>query len=439
MKNNKIAPDFISNTKTKNYLDNIFTYMKNIPEWYRHDLLRFTKEEKGNPNQFILTFKSEEEKIDLLAITAAELDRDIEIYRAYGDDDYSKTRVNGLSTAKAELTSPAFHRIINPKNPLELVNYDINQSSIINLKAGNDQTHSIIVIDNFHENSGLRDQIQYYSCEEIQDQVKKYINSPSYISQGWVLYRHGLQVASIIKQLPIKVEILPKPVTTGRYCPSEEEVNYTKKLFDQIAADKEAKIINISQKNAVDPNQMKLFCQNHIVVLAGCNDSSVYDGELAKIINEPNQDYLKHLLVVVNVDSDGQSISPSSNIPGSNKLFQSVTVGAPGYMEMKVKKTKDSEITDAKETGTSYSTPWVSKLALAISVLHPELTLAQVVSIIKQTCNKEGNLSDSSLFGHGMIDYDAALTLADTTLQSQQDSNNFESSLVGETSSNFDS
>lgn len=238
---------------------------------------------------------------------------------------------------------------------------------------------------------------------------------------------HACHVAGIIANLAPFARIIPKPVgTKGKDLAA---------IIQQIEKnDYGARVINISAQVS-DPEYLIKLCKKHIVVLAAGNDSGAAQSSIVKALGQ-SEDVRKKLLVVVNTMPDGQTISPTSNVPGY-PLVSEATVAAPGTWVNSTVPTESKEKLHAqwkqlrkqgkvpsseeltyerskKMTGTSQATPAVTAVVLHLLSKYPKLSEANVVEIIKKSANREGELANRYLFGNGLADAEAAEKLAES-------------------------
>lgn len=139
--------------------------------------------------------------------------------------------------------------------------------------------------------------------------------------------------------------------------------------------------------------------QGAIVVWAAGNDGLSNPGAFASLPTYWS-DLLSGWVVAVSVDSSGV-ISSFSNLCGSAADW---CIAAPG--EDVVSVYSGGGLVTA--SGTSFSAPVVSAAAAVLQQMWPHLTNAQVLSIMFTTANKTGIYADSSIYGQGLLDMEAA-------------------------------
>lgn len=91
------------------------------------------------------------------------------------------------------------------------------------------------------------------------------------------------------------------------------------------------------------------------------------------------EDISPNYLAVTNLMQDGVTLSPSSNIPGSNPFLQDRTLSAPGTDLTTAVLTGDTQSSAYEvKSGTSFSAPHVSGVAAVVLSNHPTMTPAQL-------------------------------------------------------------
>lgn len=105
-------------------------------------------------------------------------------------------------------------------------------------------------------------------------------------------------------------------------------------------------------------------------------------------------------LAVVSVHRDGD-FSKFSNACG---VAANWCLAAPGALLEATG--KDGELTTVN--GTSYAAPHVAGAAAVLKELFPSLTHNQIAQILLETADKSGIYADSSLYGQGLLDLEAA-------------------------------
>ena len=110
-----------------------------------------------------------------------------------------------------------------------------------------------------------------------------------------------------------------------------------------------------------------------------------------------------HILAVVALDQDG-TIASYSNHCGIAKGF---CLAAPGSNIVSALSSGDTAYTSG--SGTSFAAPIVSgSLALLRQFFRGQLGNTELVSRLLATANREGRYANSDIYGHGLVDLDAA-------------------------------
>lgn len=143
-----------------------------------------------------------------------------------------------------------------------------------------------------------------------------------------------------------------------------------------------------------------------IVVWAAGNDGKANPGFFAALPSYWT-DLLSGWVVAVSVDANGV-ISSFSNRCGSAAAW---CIAAPGENIVSVY----SRGGLASASGTSFAAPVVSAAAAVLQEMWPHLTNAQVLSIMFGTANKTGIYADTSIYGQGLLDMEAATRPVGTT------------------------
>jgi len=102
-------------------------------------------------------------------------------------------------------------------------------------------------------------------------------------------------------------------------------------------------------------------------------------------------------------------LTSTSNDAGAAKAKFMV---APGQLVKTSANTGDTDYT--YKTGTSYAAPFVAGAAALIREAYPALTAAQVVQALLNSADDLGAVGIDTTYGHGMLNIEAALTLAAT-------------------------
>ena len=126
---------------------------------------------------------------------------------------------------------------------------------------------------------------------------------------------------------------------------------------------------------------------------------------LAVAFNGANDPNLEHVITVVAVGADG-IIASYSNRCGEAKAF---CIAAPGGEDGAGILSASGEGNYASWHGTSFSAPIVSgSLALLRQYFRGQLGNTELVNRLLATAKRDGIYADSDVYGHGLVDLDAA-------------------------------
>lgn len=242
---------------------------------------------------------------------------------------------------------------------------------------------------------------------------------------------HGTSVASIaIGSEDSKIGVAPHAeVIPLRVClsncvnPVIDNSEY-KSAFDW-ANTQGAKVINYSlytvfsstdmSPSANDPlfDALVTSGANNIVVIFAAGNNGDTSGPVQPARNVDEGHYGGNLIAVGNVLVDSVTGKPTELDSTSNRagLAKQKYIVAPGSSQA-AKHTGDSEYHSVN--GTSFSAPLVAGAAAIIREAYPALTAAQVVQVLLNSADDLGDPGVDAVYGHGMLNIDAALTLAAT-------------------------
>lgn len=299
---------------------------------------------------------------------------------------------------KALNSDSLLYDVIEPRSLIEL----IKQPEI---KTNTQKPVKVFVIDGFEKNDEL--ECSTFNHPQLDDKFSK-----EALNKKLEADSHATHVCGIISQVSNKNVVFD--------IENLRDYNENTNLND-------AKIVNLSigSEFVSFTKMFDFFLRNEgkcIFVKALGNESTILSDSIWLNSLIKHEVLNKHVIFVGNIMSDGETISPSSNIPGDNKIIQSMTVSAPGTNidscipivdEEKFKKLC-SDIEFTKEghttmTGTSMATPFVSGLAAILLSKYPTLPLEEVVKIIKGGCTPCG---ESNIFGNGLINFEKSIELA---------------------------
>lgn len=270
----------------------------------------------------------------------------------------------------------------------------------------------IIVIDQFERKRGSESTL---ANKRIESNLSPIVSKKGY----YCFDSHSCHVTGIIVDMAPKVEIIPYVFTQGL----KGQQTIKKAVVKIMKNDHGAKVINMSLDFG-DKDVLLNLCKNHIVVIAAGNDGDSYPSYLLEALEDEN--VRKHLIVVVNIMSDGKNISPTSRLPANSIIAQNATVAAPGtWIVSTAPNLLDEELDDVEDrrqllksasweeiTGTSQAAPVVTGLVARLLSNFPNLSLDEIVSVIKESADKSGPLADKTLFGNGLIDFSNAYQIA---------------------------
>ena len=302
---------------------------------------------------------------------------------------------------KDEILNPdsLLYNVINVKNPCEVIKKP-------NDKIVKQNPVKVFVIDSFIENNELT--CPTFNHPKLDEKIAN-----SAMNKKIEANEHATHVCGIIAKASNTDIVFDLHNKNGNY----EKID----LVD-------AQVVNMSIGAELSfysgTNFTYLFHKyagKSIFIKALGNDSTTpYTHYIDSILKYPLLQ--KHIIFVGNVMSDGKTLAPDSNIPGMNKIIQSMTVVAPGtnidsYIpivdEEKFQKLCPSSLFTkeghAKKTGTSMAAPFVSGLAATLLSKFPNMPLEELVNIIKGGCTKIG---ESHLFGCGLIDFESSISAA---------------------------
>ena len=237
---------------------------------------------------------------------------------------------------------------------------------------------------------------------------------------------HGVHVAGIICDMAPNVKIIPAMMSEATYVTPDYSLNlqYIKNNPYK------PKIINLSGGGNISAELVEILTKDHIIIKALGNDGLETNekNDLSNTSGETvlwssilkNEDIKKHIILVSNLMSDGVTLDPSSTIPGGNKLIQEATVAARGNQisSTTIQALSEEEFTKLNKegvyentlykdySGTSMAAPVVTGLVAQLIGRYPDLSLEEVVSVVKGSC--KANDKERHLVGNGAIDYTKA-------------------------------
>jgi hypothetical protein len=435
--------EFVSRISTNNfYKPKCEKYLKLLPK----EILRLissadgeyqeSTEKKINPNLYKHFFTNEEEKEEftrnlLLHLQLRKKEYREDIIKSYDhlknlSERFEKMRpeikrlidkmqknIKSIDQIKFEFFTKSYSelfQVIETQDPFELV----KANKIFNKNKGNKV--KVCVIDDFEKNEKLESSTFYN--DKLNDKISK-----SSLDKKLEAYPHATEVCGVMQQ------IVDKDIEFNIY--NIFDIFYHHCFLNNISFE-DSKVINMSFKfNSVFDKkygQEEMLFQAHskkcIFVISLGNNGTKENTPCLDLISK-NEDLKQSVIFVVSVMSDGKTISPFSNIPGENKDLQKMTVCAPGsniktYTTI-VDEEKWKEISPKKEfndtgydecSGTSFAAPFVTTLVGIIARDFPELTLAEIVQIVKDGCSPPPT-EEEHLFGNGLINFEASYEIAE--------------------------
>jgi len=173
--------------------------------------------------------------------------------------------------------------------------------------------------------------------------------------------------------------------------------------------------IDLSPGLANDPLYEALITTgiNDIVVVFAVGNNGSTDGPVQPARNVDEAHYGGNLIAVGNVLIDPLTQKPSTLDPTSNYagLAKNKYIVAPGATNA-ASHASDTEYVSSN--GTSFAAPLVAGAAALIREAYPALTAAQVVQVLLNSADDLGDAGVDEVYGHGMLNIEAALTLAAT-------------------------
>lgn len=148
---------------------------------------------------------------------------------------------------------------------------------------------------------------------------------------------------------------------------------------------------------------------NVIMVMSAGNESKNQPGLYNGIpLLTDYHDALENLFVTVVATGNDGKIASYSNKCG---VAQNYCIAAPGGdLTEPIISTGTYDNDTYAAMGTSMAAPVVSGSLALLMGAYPYMTPQQVVSLIFETANKEGEYADADTYGNGMLDLDAATT-----------------------------
>lgn len=342
-----------------------------------------------------------EDEIATLRLSLSGLDEDTLIEKV-------KTKIEAATQLKDKIldSKALVYRILNLKDPIKVINKPEFEAPLNNKVK-------VHVIDGFSTNEELTEST--FNHPELNDKITK-----SSLGKKLEADDHAAHVCGIISKISNDSCVFGLESLSRDY----NEV----KIED-------AKIVNMSigAKNYNSERDFTLLFNenpNAIFIKSLGNESTnINEEHWIKYISV----FQNRLILVGNLMSDGVTLSPSSNIPGDNEMTQMVTVVAPGTdiestvpilsQERFKELYPEKEYNDSgyeKMSGTSMAAPFVTGLAAALMNHYPNLTIYQIVNVIREGCNQ---CAAPHLVGRGVIDYAKSFELAET-LSSELDAVN---------------
>ena len=286
--------------------------------------------------------------------------------------------------------------------------------------------------------------------ELILDELNKHL-APECKNEGYmptclenVIQTHGIEVASIITNLVPNVALIPKEYF------NDDHIQNMQELYG-------AKVINISSclYEGLEESLIEL-AKDHIIVKSLGNHGNSLLSREPFFENILENEYIKkHMIFVGNVLPDGNTIHPTSGIPGANKTIQGMTVCAPGtWIPVQTLNTQTFEqyelaekeafnrdgtvlppynpsMTTSEYYGTSFATPVVTALVAHLITQFPMFSLTHIVELVKYCATNIGN---SNVYGHGIINFSESFEHAADLRANFRDYMNYDLKLAEEVS-----
>jgi hypothetical protein len=343
--------------------------------------------------------------------------------------EYLEKKIIRLTELKKILSDPESpqYSVVPKKNHLKVTinfpgfTYNHTRGAYYNDFYDQGHNEKVIVIDKFLKRDNIKTDFMHFN---LKGNILKEIENEGLICTDSA---HPCNVLGIIASIAPGVKIIPR--IHSEYEQANEGV-----VWSILQNDYGAKVVNISA-DLGSAKLMKKLCLNHIVVMASPNatEGKGYDAWVKDALEE-DENVRNHLLIAINVMPDGVTLSPITSIPDENVLSQNATVAAPGtwlkttfpahtampdnFSELYAYASNDSKPTHGwfgEVSGTSFATPVITGLVVRLLANFPNLSLEQVVKIVKDSCLKTGDFQNKAYFGNGRIDVAAAYKLAAET------------------------